>query len=83
MSPTLHFIAFNTPANGARRVCSIFITSSVRIGAPFFEASADFRQKRDHGARQRRDDLVLADLLFGLAAERIDPMQVEAAVAGA
>src|SRR6266576_2969815 len=35
ISPTLHFITFSTPANGARRVCSIFITSSVRIAAPF------------------------------------------------
>src|ERR1700722_9967835 len=35
ISPTLHLIAVSTPANGARRVCSIFITSSVRIGAPF------------------------------------------------
>src|SRR3954464_15403771 len=35
MSPTLHLIFFNTPAKGARRVCSIFITSSVRIAAPF------------------------------------------------
>ena len=32
---------------------------------------------------KRRDDLVFADLLFVVAAERIDPMQVEAAVAGA
>src|SRR5438874_8760968 len=35
MSPTLHLIFFSTPAKGARRVCSIFITSSVRIAAPF------------------------------------------------
>src|SRR5690242_10963266 len=35
ISPTLHLIAFSVPANGARRVCSIFITSSVRIAAPF------------------------------------------------
>src|SRR6266508_6814087 len=35
ISPTLHLIFFNTPAKGARRVCSIFMTSSVRIAAPF------------------------------------------------
>src|SRR5947207_9155575 len=35
ISPTLHLIFFNTPANGARRVCSIFMTSRVRIAAPF------------------------------------------------
>ena len=47
------------------------------------ERRALLGQQRHHGARQRRHDLVLADLLLGLAAERIDPMQVEAAVAGA
>src|SRR5262249_743897 len=31
ISPTLHLIVFRTPANGARSVCSIFITSRVRI----------------------------------------------------
>src|SRR6476469_6583475 len=35
ISPTLHLIFFSTPANGARRVCSIFMTSRVRIAAPF------------------------------------------------
>ena len=82
MSPTLQLIAFSTPANGARRVCSIFITSRVRIGAPFSSCGADLGQQRHHGARQRRHDLVLADLLLVVAAERIDPVQVEAAVAG-
>ena len=77
----MHLITFSTPANGARKVCSIFITSSVRIGAPFSSCRADLGQQRHHGARQRRDDLVFADLLLVVAAERIDPMQVEAAVA--
>src|SRR3954471_17907871 len=40
----------------------------------------DFSQQRHHGARQRRHDLVLTDLLFALPSERIDPMQIEAAV---
>jgi len=48
-----------------------------------FEVGADFGQQRHHGARQRRHDLVLADLLLVVAAERIDPMQVKTAVAGA
>ena len=48
-----------------------------------FQRRALLGQQRHHRARQRRHDLVLADLLLGLAAERIDPVQVEAAVAGA
>src|SRR5713226_9961742 len=38
---------------------------------------ADLRQQGHDGARQRRHDLVFADLLLIVAAERIDPMQVE------
>ena len=44
ISPTLHLIAFSTPANGARKVCSIFITSRVRIGAPFSSVAPDLGQ---------------------------------------
>ena len=40
------------------------------------------REERNHRAWQRCCDLVLADLLLGFAAERIDPMQVEAAISG-
>src|ERR1700737_178591 len=43
---------------------------------------AHFGQQRHHGTRQRCDDLVFADLVFVVAAERIDPMQVEPAIAG-
>src|SRR5260370_41084462 len=46
-----------------------------------FEDCPLFCQQRHHGARQRRHDLVFANLLFVVAAERIDPVQVEAAVA--
>src|SRR6267142_535285 len=41
---------------------------------------AHFSQQRHHGARQRRHDFVLAYVLFVVATERIDPMQIEAAV---
>src|SRR5260370_10518851 len=46
------------------------------------QGGADFRRQRHHGTGQWRHDLVLADLFLGLAAERIDPMQIEAAIAG-
>ena len=39
------------------------------------------RQQRHHGAGQWRHDLVLADLLLIVAAEWIDPMQLEPAIA--
>src|SRR3954471_10694383 len=45
------------------------------------ELGALLRQHGDDGARQGRCDLVHAGLLLHLAAERIDPMQVEPAVA--
>src|SRR5882724_12899164 len=45
-----------------------------------FERRADLGQQCHYRPRQRCDDLVLADLLLVVAAERIDPMQVEAAV---
>ena len=45
MSPTLHLSTFSTPANGARRVCYIFITSNVRIGAPFSKWSPSAASK--------------------------------------
>src|SRR5437868_7864327 len=45
-----------------------------------FQLVPDFSQQRHYGARQRRNDFIFADLLFALAAERIDPMQIEAAV---
>src|SRR5439155_4342914 len=47
------------------------------------ELGALLRQQGDDRAGQGRHDLVFADLLLGLAAERIHPMQVEAPVAGA
>src|ERR1700737_3821383 len=46
------------------------------------ERSPLLGQQRHHRARQGRYDLVFADLLFVVAAERIDPMQVEPAIAG-
>ena len=49
---------------------------------PFIELCALLREERNHRAWQRCCDLVLADLLLGFAAERIDPMQVEAAISG-
>src|SRR5215469_16833614 len=45
-----------------------------------FQFCALLREHCDHGARQRRDDFVLAGLLLSLAPERIDPMQFKAAV---
>ena len=81
MSPTLHLITFSTPANGARKVCSIFMTSSVRIGAPFSSVAPSSASNATTVPGKRRDDLVLADLFLVVAAERIDPMQVETAVA--
>src|ERR1700692_4647009 len=47
------------------------------------QLGADFGQQCYDGARQRCHDLVFADLLLVVATERIDPMQVEPAVAGA
>src|SRR5882724_2765716 len=44
------------------------------------QRGAHFSQQRHHRARQRRHDLVFANLLLGLTAEGIDPMQIEAAV---
>src|SRR3954447_7349775 len=41
----------------------------------------DLGQQRYHCAGQRRDDLVFTNLLFVIAAERIYPMQIEAAIA--
>src|ERR1700748_1096780 len=46
-----------------------------------FQLGALLRQHGNNRARQRRHDLVLAGLFLGLAAERIDPMQLETAVA--
>src|ERR1700674_701978 len=45
------------------------------------QSCAHLGQQRHHSARQGRYDFVFADLLFIVAAERIDPMQVETAVA--
>src|SRR5260370_9527304 len=46
------------------------------------QSCAHLGQQRHHGAPQGRYDFVFADLLFVVAAERIDPMQAETAVAG-
>src|SRR5450631_831444 len=51
-------------------------------GCALLQPRAHFRQQGHDGTRQRRHDLVFADLLFVVAAERIDPVQVETAVAG-
>lgn len=57
------------------------MTPRRRIGAPF-SSVAPTSANTDDRARQRRDDLVFAGLLFVLAAKGINPMQLEAAVAG-
>src|SRR5579864_4739714 len=49
----------------------------------FFQRLALLRKQRNDRARQWRYDLVFADLLFAFTAEGIDPVQFEAAVAGA
>src|SRR5271155_2452419 len=74
MSPTLHLIFFSTPANGARKVCSIFITSSVRIGAPFSSTAPSSANSAT---------TVPGNLLLVVAAEWVDPMQLESASARA
>ncbi len=47
----------------------------------FLQGRPNFSQQRNYRAWQRRDDLVLTNLFIVIAAERIDPMQIEAAVA--
>src|SRR5216683_3037463 len=46
------------------------------------QSCAHFGQQRHHGTGERGYDLVFADLLLVVAAERIDPVQVEPAMAG-
>ena len=58
------------------------MTSKRQDRRAFLQGRALLGQQRHDGARQRRDDLVLADLLLVVATERIDPMQIETTVAG-
>src|SRR3984893_4251388 len=51
-------------------------------GRALHQPRAHFRQQGHNGTRQPRHDLVFPDLLFVVTAERIDPMQIETAVAG-